>query len=184
MAKGKVIKVDSYKRSNPKKPGNHKVRSHFRRPPGSADKFPKQWEKNGFLLEDLSFDDLEFANERGKDGLHIGGEDQYQHSRFRCPECHRGMGYSDREDEWFCRVHGAESDISHHRDDNRGVYDTNQINDLKEFLDNIRGYDEIIKEYDPGEEELKQFGGKIMEESWHDYFSQKLDILKEVEGVD
>jgi len=185
--KGRIIKVDSYKRNNPKSSGRHKVRAHFRRPPGKAEKFPKQWEEmdSKSILESIDVEDVEFANERGQDGLHIGEEDQYQHSRFRCPECLRGMGYDDNNDEHFCRVHGlGQSNIAQMRDDGKGVLDTNKIEDLEMMIEGAEMYveDEIRDGYEPSEQENEQFGGKTMGQSWYDYFTKKKAIIEQIEG--
>lgn len=116
--------------------------------------------------------DQGFANERGKPGIHLGDEGQYQHSRFRCPECMRGM--AEHDSKLMCRLHGSHEEIRQLRDDDRGYYDTNDPDDLKEFIDSLK----VDQDKTPSPEEKEKFGDKTMEQSWHDYFNEKKRFMR------
>lgn len=117
---------------------------------------------------------LSFANERGKEGIHIGGLNQYQHSRYRCPECGRGLHYAPKSGVYHCAVHGS---VGKHLD--RKI-DTNTIEGCEWMIDDAIGRVKDIKEsdYSPNEEELEEFGGKTMARSWFDYYTEKLKYIK------
>jgi len=106
---------------------------------------------------------LRFADGHEGEGIHIGDKNQYQHSRYRCPKCVRGLLYNEHTDSYYCRVH---ADVD--------AWDSDDIGDLNKIIEYIKE----LPDYEPDEYELEQFDGKSMKESWHDYFTAKLKYLK------